>query len=176
MENAIIAVISIAIILGGTLSLMLASIPSIDTLSTSWKEMTQQVGDMRRTEIATDNYTVSDAGARVDLTIRNDGEVSLGDFDSWDVIIKHYSDNGSYSVAWLPYTSSNPPGNNEWTVDGIYFNGSAETIEPNILNPGEDAKILMQLNPSVGENTTNCVTISTPNGVDSRVIFQRGVP
>jgi len=173
MENAVIAMISIAIILSGTMSLMLSSIPSIDTLSTSWKQMTQLAGEMRRTEIVTDNCTVSNEGVRVEVIIRNDGEISLGDFNSWDVVINYSSDNGTVS-RWLPYTLSIPPENNRWTISEFRFNGSAETIEPNILNPGEDMKILMQLNPGVAVNTTNRVTISTPNGVAAQAIFQRG--
>ena len=174
MENALIAMISIAIILGGTLTLVLSSFPSIDTLSTSWKEMTRQAGEVRRTEIATDNCTVSDGGSRVEVTVTNEGEVSLGNFDSWDVIVRYYTDNTSYRVAWLPYDSSDPPADNKWTgEDRIYFNGSCETIEPNILNPGENMRILMQLNPGVAANTTNCVTVSTPNGIASQVLFQR---
>ena len=172
MENALIALISMAIILGGTMTLMLGSIPSIDMLSSSWKQMTQQAGEMRRTELTTDNYTISDGGAQVNVIISNNGEVSLSDFSSWDVIIKYSSDTSSYAK-WLPYTPDNLT-DNKWTVDGIYFNGSAETIEPNILNPGEDMEILIQLNPEVATSTTNWVTISTPNGIAAHLIFQRG--
>ncbi len=175
MENAIIAAISMAIILGGTLTLMLSAIPSVDTLAASWKEMSQRAGEMRRTEIVTDNCTVSADGTQVEITVRNEGGVSLADFDSWDVIVKYYTDNTTYRVAWLPYDSSDPPADNKWTGgDRIYFNGSAETVEPHILNPGEDMRILMQLSPVVAENTTNWVTISTPNGVASQSIFTRG--
>ena len=175
MENAVIALISIAIILGGTLTLMLSVMPSIDMFSTSWKEMTQRAGDMTRTQISTDNCTVLGGGNQVEVTVRNEGGVSLADFDSWDVIVKYYTDNTTYRVTWLPYDSSDPPAaDDKWTGEGrIYFNGSAETVEPHILNPGEDMRILMQLSPVVAENTTNWVTISTPNGVASQVIFQR---
>lgn len=174
MENAVIALISIAIILGGTLTLMLSVVPSIDMFSTSWKEMTQRAGDMTRTQISTDNCTVSGEGNQVEVTVRNEGGVSLADFDSWDVIVKYYTDNTTYRVAWLPYDSSDPPADNKWTgEDRIYFDGSAETVEPHILNPGEDMRILMQLSPVVAEHTTNWVTISTPNGVAGQVIFQR---
>jgi len=172
MENVVVAIISMAIILGGTLTLMLGSIPSIDTLSTSWKEMAERSGEIRRTEIAAYSYNIYDEGAQVEITISNDGEVSLGDFNSWDVIVKYDSDTSSY-VEWLPYTTSNPPENDRWTVDGIYFGGAPETIEPNILNPGEEMTILVQLDPPVAQQTTNLATISTPNGVDSQIIFER---
>ena len=173
MENALIAAISMAIILGGTLTLMLSAIPSVDTLAASWKEMSQHAGEMRRTEIVTDNCTVSADGAQVEITVSNDGGGSLSDFGSWDVIVSYDSGSSTY-MQWLPYTSSMPPENNKWTVSGIYFGGAAESIEPNILNPGEDMKVIMQLSPAVGENTVNSATISTPNGVASQSIFTRG--
>ena len=175
MENAIIALISIAIILSGTLTLVLSCFPTIDMLSTSWKQMTQQAGEMRRTEIAEIDAAVLLGGTQVEITIRNDGEVTLSDFDSWDVIVQYGSDNVSYSVEWLSYTATNPPqADNQWTVSELRFNGNPETIEPNMLNPGEEMEILMQLNTEVGEGTTNWATISTPNGVATQVLFQRG--
>ena len=150
MENAVIALISIAIILGGTLTLMLSVMPSIDMFSTSWKEMTQRAGDMTQTQISTDNCTVLGEGNQVEVTVRNEGGVSLADFDSWDVIVKYYTDNTTYRVAWLPYDSSDPPADNKWTgEERIYFNGSSETVEPHILNPGEDMRLLMQLNHQI---------------------------
>ena len=173
MENAVIAIVTIVIILTGTLTLFLSAFPSIDTLSDSWKQMTQQAVELRRTEITSDDYTVSGDGEQVEIMVNNNGEVPLSNFTSWDVIVQYYTDNSSCSVKWLSYTSSALPEDNEWTVNGIYFNGSAETIEPNILNPGEEMKVLMQLNPSVGDNTTNRATISTPNGIATQIIFQR---
>ena len=172
MENAVIAMISIAIILGGTLTLALSCFPSVDMLSSSWKQMTQQAGEMRRTEIHGVDPAVLDGGSTIEMTIKNEGEVSLSDFSSWDVIVQYYSDNSSSYAKWLSYKSSTPLGDNQWTVEGIYFNDSAESIEPNILNPGEEMGIIMQVNPSVGDNTTNCATISTPSGTTARVIFQ----
>lgn len=170
MENAVIAAISMAIILGGTLALMLGAIPSVDMLSTSWKDMTERSGEIRRTEIAAYSYDVSSDGEQVEIVVSNDGEVSLGDFNSWDVIVEYDSDTSSYAK-WLPYTTSAPPENNKWTIDGIYFDGSPESIEPNILNPGEEMTILVQLDPPVAKKTTNLATISTPNGVDTQIIF-----
>ncbi len=173
MEQAVVSIIAIAIILGGTVTLALSAISPIDTIVRSWKQMTQQSGDLMRTEITTtgSEFPVLGSGARVEITVRNNGNLSLSNYNSWDVITQYYSDNISYSVKWLPHTDN--ISDNKWTVNGIYFNGSPETVEPNILNPGEDMKLLMQLNPPVGTNTTNWATISTPNGVSTRIIFQR---
>ena len=174
MEQALVSIIAIAIILGGTVTLVSSAISPIDSLTNSWKQMTQQSEEIARTDIDATDATVPApySGTRVEITIRNEGKVSLCNYDSWDVIVQYYSDNTSYSAEWLPYTTS--LADNNWTVSGIYFNGSSETFEPDILNPGEDMKLLMQLDPPVMTNSTNWATISTANGVSTRVLFQRG--
>ena len=173
MEHAVVSIIAIAIILGGTVTLAFSAISPIDTIMSSWKQVSKQTGETMRTEIATtgSEFPVPGSGSRVEITIRNNGNLSLSKYHSWDVITQYYSDNTSYSVKWLPHTDN--ISDNKWTVSGIYFNGSPETVEPNILNPGEDMKLLMQLDPPVGTDTTNWATISTPNGVSTKIIFQR---
>ena len=176
MENAIVSIITIAMILGGTVTLVFSALSPLDTIANSWKQMTQETGDIMRTDISGIDSSVPElyAGNRVALTIRNDGNISLTNYDSWDVIVQYNSDNSTSPVKWLPYTTS--LADNKWTVNGIYFNGDAEKFEPNILNPGEDMEILLQLNPAVSANTTNLATISTPKGVSTQIIFQRAGP
>ena len=177
MEQAIVALIIIAIMISGALTLVVSAISPVDDIATSWKQMSTRTNEMQRTDIAIIDAEVPEeqSGALVELTVRNEGKTSLCDFDSWDMIVQYYSDNTTCAVAWLPYTISLE--DNKWTVpaypDGIYFNGSPETYEPNILNPGEDMKVQIQLDPPIGMNTTNRATISASNGVSARAIFQR---
>ena len=177
MEHALVAIIIIAIMLSGALTLVVSAISPMDDIATSWKQMSTRTNEMQRTDISIIDAEIPEeqSGALVELTIRNEGNISLCDYDSWDMIVQYYSDNTTRSVAWLPYTTSLE--NNKWTVpsypDGIYYNGSPETFEPNILNPGEDLKIQIQLDPPIGLNTTNRATISASNGVSARAIFQR---
>lgn len=174
MEHAIISLVSIAIILGGTVTLMLSALSPIDTLTSSWKEATEHSAEMMRTDIAGVSSDVPElySGTRVEIDIKNEGKISLGNYDGWDVIVNYYSDNTTYAVEWLPYTES--LGNNQWAVEGIYFGEQAESFQPGMLNPGETMKLLLQLDPPVAEDSTNAATISTPNGVSTQVIFQRG--
>lgn len=177
MEQAIVALIIIAIMISGALTLVMSAISPVDDIATSWKQMSNMTNEMQRTDIAIIDAVVPEeqSGALVELTVRNEGKTSLCDFDTWDMIVQYYSDNTTRSVAWLPYTISLE--DNKWTVpsypNGISFNGSPETYEPNILNPGEDMKVRIQLDPPVGLNTTNRATISASNGVSARAIFQR---
>ncbi len=174
MEHAIISLVSIAIILGGTVTLTLSALLPIDTLANSWKQATENSAEMMRTDIAGAGSDVPDpySGSRVEINIRNDGSIALCDYPSWDVIVYYYSDNSTATVQWLPYTAS--LADNEWTVDSITYEGQPETFQPNTLNPGETMKLLIQLDPPVNEGSVNAATISTPSGVATQVIFQRG--
>ncbi len=174
MEHAIISLVSIAIILGGTVTLTLSALSPIDTLTNSWKEITRNSAEMMRTDIAGAGSEVLEpySGNRVEINIRNEGKVALCDYDSWDVIVTYHTDNATSEIAWLPYSATLE--NNRWTVDGIYYEGEEELFQPGTLNPGETMKLLLQLDPPVDQDSTNAATVSTPNGVSTQVIFQRG--
>jgi len=173
MEQAIVSIIAIAIILGGTVTLVFNAISPVDTIATSWKQMTETTEEVIRTDIAGISSSVppEEYGSKVEITVNNQGQVSLSNYESWDVVVQYYSDNVTREVKWLPYSTSLT--DNTWTASNWEFSGSPETFEPEILNPGEDMQISMQLNPPVSNDTTNLVTISTSNGVPTRVIFER---
>ena len=177
MEHALVALILIAVLLSGTMTLVSSAITPVDNIADSWKQMSNNTNEIQRTDIAIVDTVVPEehSGALVELTVRNEGKVSLCDYNSWDIIIQYYSDNTTRAVEWLPYTITLE--DNKWTVpsypDGISYNGSPETYEPNILNPGEDMKVQIQLDPPVKLNSTNWATVSAPNGVSTRTIFTR---
>lgn len=177
MENAIISVICIVLLLFGGMTMSQGFLSSVDSNATTWTQMGERDRDILRTEIS--NVVPTDPGegvgglANVYATLANTGQTKLADFDEWDVIVQYYDTGGSKVIKWLPYNSSTP-GDNEWTVVGIYLDtgGTPEVFEPNIFNPGEVMKIQLKLNPLVGDETTNLVTISTPNGVSASAFFR----
>lgn len=151
----------------GILLLAQSSFSSIDAVSSSWKEMGERAGEIRRTELSVVNATTQDGGALVDITLGNEGQKALDSYALWDVIMQYYDGGGSYHIQWLPYIEG-APGNNEWTVEGIYLDasgGTPEVFEPGMLNPGEEMVVRIRLEPSVGSNTTNWAVISTFNGI-----------
>ena len=170
MENAIVSLFCIALILTGTVTVAMSSFSSVDSLSQSWKEMEDQARQVRETEIVAVKAVVPDAysGSRVEITIRNDGEVSLANFDRWDVIV-HYEEG---TVQWLPHGPSTPG----WTVGGIFFGGGPEAIEPDILNPDEEVLLILSLDPPVTQGAVNQATVSTPRGVITSIMFKWEVP
>ncbi len=164
MENALVSLICIALILVGTVTVAVSSFSAVDMISGSWKEAQAQTQEVNQTGISVvGTPVVSLEGSRVEITIENDGGVSLADFDRWDVII-HYQEG---NVVWLPYGKS--PG---WTGGAITFSGSPEVFEPNILNPGEEMVLILNIDPPVSPGSTNQVTIATANGVGTAVMFE----
>jgi archaellum component FlaF (FlaF/FlaG flagellin family) len=165
MENLFVALVSIAMLLMGTVTVAATSFQSLDKLTYAWKDGESLARDIRDTNInAVSSNTTSD-GAQVVLSIKNEGNTALSNFGKWDVIIVYQSG----SVQWIPYTTATPG----WTVDGIYLNGKAEIYEPNIFNPMETMKVRVKLSPAASAGDTNLATISTPNGVSAQMTFGR---
>ena len=119
--------------------------------------------------------TVGSGGGSVRVTVRNDGQTRLADFDEWDFLFHYYDTGGDYRFDWYPYTAGSP-GLNQWTVSGIYRDATtlaAEMYEPGILNPGEEAIFELQLSPSIGLTTTSMLAIGTDQGVTISAFVDR---
>ena len=166
METVLISIICIALIVFGGMAMSQGFMTSVDASATGLTEIGLQAETLTRTELTpvSTNMTILAGDDAVDVIMKNTGQTKMADFDKWDVIVQYYDDSADYNVEWLPY---NPSGAStyEWEVIWIQLDGQAETFEPNVLNPGEEIKIRMWLDPEVGADTTNLVAISTPSGV-----------
>ena len=174
METAIVSITLIALIIVGGMTMSQGFLSSVDSTMVGVEELSVREGEIMRTEISTINATQT-ASNSLDLSLRNSGQVKLSSFSKWDVIVKYYK-SGSYHVTWLPYIDGSP-GNNEWTVSGIYLsseNLTAEIFEPEILNPGEEMIIQAKLSPGIQKGTTCDVIVSTPNGISDALSFVGG--
>ena len=163
METALISIVAIALIIVSTVTMTMGMFQSATGLAHSWQQMEQQAGSIRRTEISVvppQNYK----GGLIDLTVLNEGHTNLDDFPNWDVIAQYeYS-----SLSYIAYSESYPPGYNEWTVNGIYITGNGpELFDPDILDPGEEMTLVINLQPEIENNETARITVTTPNGVTS---------
>lgn len=171
METALISIVSIAIIIISVATMTLSAFQSTNTVVDSWKQMEQQASSIRQTEIAlalSGNYT----GGDINLMAANQGQTDLADFSHWDVIAQRQNT----AAAYIVYTENATPGNNEWTVSGIYLSNNttiAEVFDPNILNPGETMKVIINLNPEIVQGETGRITMSAPNGVTSECLVTR---
>lgn len=90
MENVIIAIFCIALILFGALTISEVALNSTNEIATAWRQMEETSAEISRTSIVALDETQC-TGEIVEVTLRNAGEVKLGDFEDWDVILQYYS-------------------------------------------------------------------------------------
>lgn len=164
MDSILVSVVSLALIIVSSVTMTCYTMQSTNSLSDSWKQMEERSHNISRTDITVeppDDYT----GGVIDLTVINEGQISLSEFPRWDVIVQYTGGN----VTYLTYTDSYPPGDDEWTVYGIYlYGGGAEVFDPGILDSGEQMVLSIVINPEPEIDETCRITVSTPNGVKAQ--------
>ena len=176
MSSILSGLIILALILLAILTVSQAFLASQDTLATSWREMESRTAERARTHLSLINAQTANGGTLVDLTLKNDGEAKLTDYDRWDLVLQYYDDSGSYVTDWYPYVSGSLPGLHQWAVTAIYVNaaqGTPEVYDPGILDPGEEMVVRVQVLPPIGAGTVNQATLATANGFVASTAFAR---
>jgi archaellum component FlaF (FlaF/FlaG flagellin family) len=163
MENIFVTIICIALIILGGVSYASSTLQSVDKLTVSWKMSEASALETKQTDVQAISSETTDSGSNIQISLQNNGNQSLADFDKWDVIVRCQEGEN----LWIPYTTSTPG----WSVSGIYYNGESEVYEPNIFNPMETMDINIRLSSGVSQNTTNLATVSTYNGICSQITF-----
>lgn len=166
MSNAIVMVIMTALMLAGVSILAQGSFTAVGSVSDSWKDMESRSSALSRTDIGI--VDVSYATPTLDVTIANTGGESLREFGKWDVVAQYYETDGTYNTTYLTFTTATSVGDNEWNKVGIYLDASAgasEAYQPQILDPGEELVISLNMTPVADTAANNVVLIGTPNGV-----------
>lgn len=165
MASIIGAIFAIALLLAGSGLIASGSLNSWNRLSSSYKDMQVFSGNITRTGVSV--IAAQATGSNLEVTVQNIGQTTLYVFSAWDVFVQYYAAGGVYQQRRLTYTAS-APGNNQWTVKGVYLNAASSTpevFEPNILNPGEQMVIQATLSPALAGGFVNQVVLSTENGV-----------
>lgn len=171
METVLISLVSIALVIVGTVTLTLNAFTSAVRVADSVREMETAAADMRRTDIAT-ALPASYTGGPIDLTVSNDGQVDLSSMSDWDIIVQYQTGGAAY----LGYSSSYPPASDQWAIEGLYLSDNlsiSEVFDNNVLNPGETMKISINLSSEIGPGETGRITVSTPNGVSAQSLVTR---
>ena len=177
MAHVVVTLFAVVAIVAGAVSLIGAALSSANDASAAWDTMTRRTGQAFRTELKLITADAQGSGQDIDISIRNDGQTSLGDFTWWDVMIEYYSQpsNSGLNIAWLTSTST-PPGSGQWAVKGVFMDAGteeAEVYERNVLNPGEEMTIRLTISPEIPANTDNLVIITAPNGIRVAAPFSR---
>lgn len=178
MVNIICVLFAIAAITGVALSLANASLASAGDASRSWDLMVGRIGDRLRSELALVTADIGGSGADIDTSVRNSGQTPQAEFTSWDVWIKYYDNpnNQDLRIVRLTHTTSTTPAHGHWTVEGIYMDASAatsEVYEPNVLNPGEEMVLRLNITPAISTSTDNLISVATEHGATLAVPFSR---
>jgi hypothetical protein len=176
METVVAAFLIMIVLFAVVLTLSQASLAAQDSVQSSWRDMEARISEQSHTDLAVIGVvTDEEAGEGMTVTLRNEGDTQLADFDQWDVFLEYYGPSGTYKIRWLAYSEEIDP-INAWAVAGIYADASAgivESFEPGVLNPGEEMVVRIGLSPSIGLDTTNRISISATNGVGTSTIFLR---
>ena len=175
MESALASIILMTVVLYASLTLSHTYFTTQDRLMVSEQALQERTLERMKTDLEIVGMQTKSSGSVIELTVRNSGNIKLADFEKWDVIVEYYQANGDLVMTWAPYTAGSP-GNNEWTVAGIYANAVAmtpEAFEPDILNPDEEMIVQIRVLPPVGPDTTNRATIGVPNGDTVSTLFTR---
>jgi archaellum component FlaF (FlaF/FlaG flagellin family) len=170
MAIAVVAIICIAMIVVGGMTLSQGILTSADVAAVNFEKISALEGEITRTDLTILRAAKLSWSDYLRVTVENSGQTKLADFDMWDVIVNYEDDSGGLYSTWLPYTTSAPAGN-EWQKARIGLNGPVEFFEPGILNPLEEMVGLIHLNPASGNGTSGSVSIAAPNGVYTSFSF-----
>lgn len=162
MENAISALLVIGVMLLAVVGITNSALSAQAALTDATIQAQARISERMHTLLTPSDVGTDDTGEIVQLTLKNSGTTRLADFSHWDVIVE-YQDGVSEQVNWLPYGTDA----NEWSAQ-IYQDAATllpESFDPNILNPGEDLVVTVNVSPAMADGSTNRITVVTPNGV-----------
>jgi len=173
--GTIFATIAMVVIIGFTSYFVITgALFSIDTLSDSLKAASKIDNERLKTEIEIVHVSLSGVGQsrpNINATVNNTGHTSIMEFEHMDVIVYYCSPGGpegTPQIQWIPYTTENPPGKNEWTVTSI----SPDFINPRIFDADESMTLWVKVDPVIWSlSERNWLQITTPNGVSDSKYF-----
>ena len=115
MENFAIALVCIALLLAGAVTISMSSLNAMNTVSDALRDEQSLARETVNTVILCENSTTSAGGETLGFYVSNRGSTSLHDFDAWDVILRYQGG----STVWIPYSAETPG----WQTDGFFFPG-----------------------------------------------------
>lgn len=178
MGTVIASILIIAVVLLGVLTVSNAAMNAVLDTTLSGNEIGKMISEKALTsiDVATATYIATATWSQV--MVLNDGRMSIGDFDKWDFFM-HYRDTATSNYMHyqrIPYSSTYPPGNDQWAKNGIYLDLNAtitEQYEPNILNPGEYLKLAMKVQNTISTGTWVYIKGGTPNGINDNIQYRK---
>jgi archaellum component FlaF (FlaF/FlaG flagellin family) len=167
MEHAIPALVIAALIVVGGVMLAGVTNSSIDNVGESWRDMEALSEERLGTDLTVVSTDVTGGGADVTVVLSNEGRTAVQQPPLMDLIINYEDTSSQRYVVWLPHTDSNPPGDNQWTVDSI----SGDYRNPGIFDGGEEMTIKIHLNPATESGPNRWLVLATEAGITYSIYF-----
>jgi archaellum component FlaF (FlaF/FlaG flagellin family) len=167
MEHAIPALVIAALIVVCGVTLAAVTNNSIDNVGQSWRDMEALSEERLGTDLTVVSTEVTGAGADLTVVLGNEGRTAIQEPPLMDLIINYEGTDDERYIVWLPYTDSNPPGNNQWTVDSI----SGDYRNPGIFDGGEEMTIDIRLNPAIKDGPNRWLVLATEAGITYSIYF-----
>ena len=174
MGKAVFSIIALGLFVFATMAISQNLLASFDTVTSEFVGLSARTEDVARTDIEPVSTAVLPGRQIVEITLRNTGESKISDFESWDVTVQYYDYLDEYHTTWLTWVDGTP-GDNQWSVKGIYIDAADETpelMETGVLNPGEEIIIRAKLSPKVHLSANNLAIVSTADGVKTWNYFR----
>ena len=175
METIIVAILSIALMVVGGMTMSRGFISTAESASAGIKQLQANNAQILRTDLAVENGSLSTSGDVITFMIKNTGQTKLYDYTKWDFIVQYTDAYGQAYSMWLPY-SVNGLSANVWSIGGLYIDVAqnlTEQFDPGILDPSEEMVLSAQLSPPAGDTSAVQVTLSTSNGIQVSTILKR---
>jgi hypothetical protein len=179
VETAFVSLICIVLLVVGGMTMSHGFLTSLDQTAANINVISERNQDMMRTNILINRANQIDPD-NLYVSLANCGQTKLNEYDKWDIMVRYFDSSGQSHAAWLPfYRVVGQLGDNQWGLEGIYLDPGGSTPEvfnPGILDPEENMIFKCKLNPGIGPNTINLVSVATPNGVTVSKSFQGYTP
>jgi hypothetical protein len=150
--------------------LMMAIPPIIDanvTASRAYSEKARLDSEAAKTSIKVSSVQAQPVSQTISLTLENDGNVKLWNFEKFTMLATYDRDVGGNServTEVLSYSGVNgSPGAGQWGISGFV----QDVIDPQILNPDESVTIVCVLSDAMYVTGTFAVVVATDNGVSA---------
>ncbi|NQW17894.1 MAG: hypothetical protein HQ478_10465 [Chloroflexi bacterium] len=174
MSNAVISLIALAIMISSVMAVLNSMFESNQKTSRAFISQAGAAVEQTRAavEVITVNTFSESTNSKVDVTVRNTGEIEYGDFQDWDVNVEYLDQSSQLNTKRLSYASTAT--DDAWTVQAIYQDSSdrtAEIVGSNVLNEGEEVVIRLQIIPAILGESTGRVVVTPPVGAPSSAFF-----
>ena len=174
MANAVVSLMALAIMISAVMAVLNTMFESNQKTSRAFISQAESAVKQTRASvevIAISSFSES-TNSKVDVTVRNTGEVEFGDFQDWDVNVEFLDQNSQLTTRRLSFAETAT--DDAWTVQAIYQDSTAritEIVGANVLNEGEEVVFRLQITPAILGESIGRIVVTPPIGAPTSAFF-----